>query len=226
MDYKKSRKNIKFFEKIITVDVIYGTGKLTTFDGNQYKEVISKFAGLLKLPHSINKILEFLEKKVRGETLFCKKRFSPHTVLQLSPFCSYRKSGFTMSLADFGCRILDPFDHVMNILIGQAGMHRKVGFPFVEEFRCDRTLIGIISHSAQTGKVEGGLIMKDRLDPFFLIQNLHEFISGTAEDFFIRADGVEMEGVIAIFRFINRFDTGNILQACRDLVGNFTAFVG
>ena len=59
-------------KKFITVDVIYGTEKLTTFDGNQYKEVISKFAELLKLSHSINKILEFLEKKVRGETLFAK----------------------------------------------------------------------------------------------------------------------------------------------------------
>ena len=51
-----------------------------------------------------------------------------------------------MTLADFRSGVFDAFDHVLNVLFGQTRMHGQVHFAFVEEFRRDRALVGIVAH--------------------------------------------------------------------------------
>ncbi len=86
-------------------------------------------------------------------------------------------SGFAVTLAELRDGVLDAVDHVLDVLVGEARMHREIHFALVEELGRDRALIGIVAHAAQAGEVEGRLIMQNGLDAFFLIQGLHEFIT-------------------------------------------------
>ena len=82
-----------------------------------------------------------------------------------------------MTFFQFGNRVLDTGNHIGNVLVGQTRMHGQIGFPFVEEFGGNGALVGIVAHAAQAGEVEGGLIVQNGLDAFFLIEDLHEFVA-------------------------------------------------